>query len=93
MLALVSMPTYDPNLMVGRERSINCNKMHYDEINKPLFDRGLQGEYPPGSPFKVITALTALQESAVTTTTTIKCFGGYRLVCAGAVFDHKNGLI
>lgn len=78
ILALVSSPTYDPNLMIGRERSKNFSKMYLDTINKPLLDRGLQGEYPPGSPFKVITALVALQENVITTNTTIKCFGGYK---------------
>jgi len=78
ILAMISTPTYDPNLMVGRQRSKNFTKLYLDSISKPLFDRGLQGEYPPGSPFKVITALTALQENVINTTTSIKCFGGYR---------------
>lgn len=78
ILALVSTPTYDPNLMVGRERSKNFTKMYLDTISLPLLDRGLQGEYPPGSPFKVVTALAALQENAITTSTVIRCNGGYR---------------
>ena len=78
ILALVSTPTYNPNLMVGRERSKNFTKLYLDSISRPLFDRGLQGEYPPGSPFKVLTALTALQENVINTQTAIKCFGGYR---------------
>lgn len=78
ILALVSTPTFNPNLMVGRERSKNFTKLYLDTINNPLLDRGLQGEYPPGSPFKVITALTALQENVINKTSTIKCFGGYR---------------
>ena len=78
ILALVSTPTYDPNLMVGRQRSKNFSKMYLDTISRPLLDRGLQGEYPPGSPFKVITALAALQEGVIDTSTGIKCFGGYR---------------
>ena len=78
ILAMISTPTYNPNLMVGRERSKNFTKFYLDSIQKPLLDRGLKGEYPPGSPFKVITALTALQEGVINTSTTIKCFGGYR---------------
>lgn len=78
ILALVSMPTYNPNLMVGRERSKNFTKLYLDTISRPLLDRGLQAQYPPGSPFKVITALVALQENVINTTTTIKCFGGYK---------------
>jgi penicillin-binding protein 2 len=78
ILALVSTPTYDPNLMVGRDRSKNFTKLYLDSISKPLLDRSLQGEYPPGSPFKVISALTALQENVINESITIKCFGGYK---------------
>ena len=78
ILALISMPTYDPNLMVGRERSANFTKLYLDSISRPLLDRGLQAQYPPGSPFKIISALTALQENVITPTTTTTCFGGYR---------------
>lgn len=78
ILAMVSMPTYDPNLMVGRERSKNFTKFYLDSISKPLLDRGLQAQYPPGSPFKVISALVALQENVINTGMTIQCFGGYK---------------
>jgi penicillin-binding protein 2 len=78
ILALVSTPTFNPNLMVGRERSKNFTKLYLDTISRPLLDRGLQGEYPPGSPFKVVTALVALQENVIDTHTAIKCFGGYK---------------
>jgi len=78
ILALVSSPTYNPNLMVGRERSKNFTKLYLDSINKPLIDRGLQAQYPPGSPFKIMTALAGLQEGVITTTSAVHCFGGYR---------------
>jgi len=78
ILALVSMPTYNPNLMVGRQRSANFTKLYLDSISRPLIDRGLQAQYPPGSPFKIISALTALQENVITPTSTIQCFGGYK---------------
>jgi penicillin-binding protein 2 len=78
LLALISSPTYNPNLMVGRDRSKNFTKLYLDTINIPLLDRGLQGEYPPGSPFKIITALTALQENVINSETTVRCYGGYR---------------
>lgn len=77
ILALISMPTYDPNLMVGRERSKNFSKLYLDSITNPLLDRGLKGEYPPGSPFKIITALIALQENVITVNSTIKCNNKY----------------
>ena len=78
ILALISMPTYDPNLMVGRERSANFTKLYLDSISRPLLDRGLQAQYPPGSPFKIISALTAQQENVITPYTTTTCFGGYK---------------
>lgn len=78
ILALISSPTYNPNLMIGRERSKNFNKLYLDSINKPLFDRGLQAMYPPGSPFKVITALIGLQEGIINLNSSVKCYGGYR---------------
>lgn len=67
ILAMVSSPSYNPNLLVGRERSGNYSKMHYDTISKPLYDRSLLAQYPPGSPFKVMNALVGLQENVVTT--------------------------
>jgi len=77
ILALVTAPYYDPSLLVGRERSKNFTKLWYDTIGKPLFDRGLQGEYPPGSPFKTLTALIGLQEGVIDTEEKIYCYGGY----------------
>jgi len=59
VLALVSAPCYDPNLLVGRVRGENYLKLQQD-ISKPLFNRALQAQYPPGSIFKVAQAMTAL---------------------------------
>jgi len=53
ILALVTAPSYDPNIMVGRERSVNFNKMYLDKFDKPLFDRSLQAQYPPGPHLKL----------------------------------------
>lgn len=77
ILALVTAPSYDPSLLVGRDRSKNFTKLWYDTIAKPLYDRGLMGEYPPGSPFKALTALIALQENVTTEDDRINCPGGY----------------
>lgn len=77
ILALVAAPNYDPGLLVGRERSKNFTKLYYDTIAKPLFDRVLSGEYPPGSPFKALTALIGLQEGVITIDEKISCRGGY----------------
>ncbi len=77
ILALVSAPSYDPSLLVGRQRSRNYTKLYYDSVAKPTFDRGLLGEYPPGSPFKALTALIGLQEGVINTKERISCHGGY----------------
>ena len=78
ILALVTAPNYDPALMVGRERSKNYSKLDNDSIAKPMYDRALLGEYAPGSPFKALTALIALQEGAVTLNDRVYCNGGMR---------------
>ncbi len=77
LLALISAPTYDPSQLVGRQRSKNYAKLHRDTINRPLFDRGLQAQYPPGSPFKTLNALVALQEGVVTPDERITCYHGH----------------
>jgi len=78
ILAMVSGPSYNPNLLVGRNRSKNFNKLYRDSIARPLFDRGLQAMYPPGSPFKTLNALIGLQEGVVTTNDRFSCSMGYR---------------
>lgn len=77
ILALVTAPSYDPDLLVGRKRSPNFTKMHYDTLSKPLFDRGLLAQYPPGSPFKTINALIALQENVIDENDKFSCYHGY----------------
>lgn len=77
ILALVSAPSYDPGLLVGRERSKNFNKLWNDTISKPLFDRALLGTYPPGSPFKMLTGLISLQEGVSTSIERMQCTGAY----------------
>ena len=78
ILALVTAPTYDPNMLVGRKRSKNSVLLFNDTINKPSYDRGLLAAYPPGSPFKMMNALIGLQENVITTKTTFKCYHGYK---------------
>ena len=77
ILALVTAPSYDPGIMVGRQRSKNYTKLYHDSIAKPLYDRGLLAEYPPGSPFKILTGLIGLQEQVVDEQTTVYCRGGF----------------
>ncbi|MDG2367711.1 MAG: penicillin-binding protein 2 [Flavobacteriaceae bacterium] len=77
ILSLINAPSFDPNLLIGRERSTNYLKLKNDTIGKPLFDRGLQGMYPPGSTFKLINGLIALQEDVITPSTKILCNAGH----------------
>lgn len=77
ILALVTAPSYDPSILVGRERSRNYTQLYNDSIAKPLFDRALLGEFPPGSPFKILTGLVALQEGVIDEQTTFYCNHGF----------------
>lgn len=77
ILSLVSSPYFDPNLLIGRSRSPNFNKMYKDE-DKPLFDRSLLAEYPPGSTFKLVNALIGLQENVIYNGTRYTCDEGWR---------------
>jgi penicillin-binding protein 2 len=77
ILSLITAPSYDPDLLVGRKRSKNFTKLWYDSISKPLLNRGLQAMYPPGSPFKALTGLIALEENVIDTKEGISCHMGF----------------
>ena len=72
ILALVSAPSYDPNLLVGRVRGANYLDLLRD-ISKPLYNRALQGQYPPGSIFKVAQAMIALDLGVIQPGTGFVC--------------------
>jgi penicillin-binding protein 2 len=57
ILSLVSALSYNPNLLVGRERSKNYYDLYTDSIYQPLIDKGLLSTFPAGSPFKIIVGL------------------------------------
>ena len=78
ILALVSSPNYDPSLLVGRVRSENFSKLQGDTSLKPLFNRAFMASYPPGSTFKPINGLIALQEKVISPSTEFGCSNGYR---------------
>lgn len=77
ILMSVSTPTYSPSLLVGRERSEHFKTLKQDTLSRFLFDRSLQGQYPPGSPFKVLNALIALEEDVIDTKTKFTCYSGH----------------
>ncbi len=74
ILSLVSSPTYDPNLLVGRVRGENYTKLKKDTL-RPLFNRALMAQYSPGSTFKLMNALIALQEGMISENTKFGCNG------------------
>ena len=76
ILCAVSAPTYDPNLFSGESFDKNWQKLQADST-LPLYNRFLQGMYPPGSTFKLLNALIALQESTLTPQTVYGCVGGF----------------
>jgi penicillin-binding protein 2 len=72
ILALVSSPGYDPNLLTGGQLSKNFPALERDTL-KPLFNRALQAMYPPGSMFKTVQALIGLQEGVMRADQQIYC--------------------
>lgn len=77
ILAIVTSPTYDPNLFVGRARNKNFAQLSLDSIGKPLFNRSTMASYPPGSTFKLVMALIGLNEGVLTPQTRYPCARGY----------------
>ncbi|MBR4758256.1 MAG: penicillin-binding protein 2, partial [Bacteroidaceae bacterium] len=76
VLCMVSSPTYDPRIMVGRQRGKNNQILSADPY-KPLLNRAIMGQYPPGSTFKTSQALTFLQEGIITPETAYSCSHGF----------------
>jgi penicillin-binding protein 2 len=72
LLCLVTSPGYDPELLVGRIRNSNYGILQNDSL-KPLFDRALQAQYPPGSIYKIVQALIGLQEGVIVPQTGFPC--------------------
>ena len=91
ILALVTAPSYDPAILVGRQRSKNYTTLYKDSIAKPLYDRGLLAEYPPGSPFKILTGLIGLQEKVIDEQTTFMCNHGFSYARGRFMKCHGSG--
>ncbi|MES2653753.1 MAG: penicillin-binding protein 2 [Bacteroidota bacterium] len=90
VLAFVSSPGYDPNKMIGKESSKN-----YSELNRnpyrPLNIRPIQGKYSPGSAFKPLDALIALQDGIIDPNTTIFCPGYFAVGKRKFSCEHQDG--
>ncbi len=72
ILAIVSSPSYNPTLLTGKEFSHNFKRISQDSL-KPLFNRPLMAAYRPGSIFKIVQSLVAMQEGVITPYTRFKC--------------------
>ncbi|HEU4496683.1 MAG TPA: penicillin-binding protein 2 [Flavobacterium sp.] len=92
ILALVSAPSYDPAILVGRDRSKNYTKLDQDTLQMPLYDRGLLAEYPPGSPFKIMTGLIGLQEEVIDENTSFVCHHGFSYGRGAFMKCHDSGI-
>ena len=72
ILAMISAPTYDPNILTGSQFGANYMNLNRDE-SKPLFNRPIMATYPPGSIFKIVQSLIGLQMGVLTPNTTYAC--------------------
>ena len=90
ILALLSTPGYAPDYMVGRNRTNHFPLLLTDTL-KPLYNRALQAQYPPGSTFKLVNALIGLHEKVINTNTRFMCAHGYHVgsFSQGCHHDHE----
>lgn len=96
ILAFVSAPTFDPNELTGSDRNKNFAKLMNDPLT-PMFNRAIQGGYPPGSTFKPITAMVGLDVGVITPSFGYPCHGGYyscgkRIGCTHSGGGHAANL-
>jgi len=79
ILTLATGPDIDPNLFTGPEKTKNLYRLSKDTLyeNKPTFDRSIQAAYPPGSTFKLLTALAGMQMGVMDENTIFPCGGGF----------------
>lgn len=76
ILCMASSPTYDPRIMVGRDRGKNHRLLSKDPM-KPLLNRAIMGTYPPGSTFKLTQVLLGLQEGSIDPQISFPCHEGF----------------
>jgi penicillin-binding protein 2 len=96
IIAMASGPTYDPNLLTGSQRKNNFSWMLRDTA-RPLFNRAIKGQYPPGSTIKPMGALIALDEGVITPEYGLGCSGAYYgcrrpIKCTHETANHASNL-
>ncbi|MBU6158423.1 MAG: penicillin-binding protein 2 [Bacteroidetes bacterium] len=88
IIAMASSPGYDPNELTGPESRKNFNRLFVNPA-LPMLNRGMQGVYPPGSTFKPLGALVALDEGLINPQFGYNCFGRYG-PCGKPACTHSN---
>lgn len=90
ILAFVSNPGFDPSLFSGRLPADVWQK-YLNDVRHPLENKALSGQYPPGSTFKMVTALAGLQDKTIDDTTAINCTGSHKLGTSTFKCWNKKG--
>jgi penicillin-binding protein 2 len=91
ILSLVSAPSYDPNLLIGKRNiSTNYSQLLLDP-SKPLYPRPLAAEYPPGSTFKLASLMAALEDEKINIDDTVNAVGVYQFNGRTLHDSHKGG--
>jgi penicillin-binding protein 2 len=89
VIALGSEPSFDPNIFAKTIRESDLKRLSSEAYGKPLFNRAIQGGYPTGSTFKLITATAALESGLITPDTVL--YDGGSLTVGDVVFKNAGG--
>jgi penicillin-binding protein 2 len=89
VVALGSQPSFDPNIFAKAVKLSDYRRLQSEEYGKPLFNRAIQGGYPTGSTFKLITATAALQSGLITPATVL--YDGGSITIGNIVFKNAGG--
>ena len=89
VIAMASSPGYNPNLLTGSQRRKTIGRLLLDTA-RPIYNRAIKGQYPPGSTFKPLGALIALDEGLITPNYGYNCFGYYSACGDPRKCEHHN---
>lgn len=92
ILCLATGPDIDPKAFTGSDKNKEISKLLKDKFNQPMFDRSIQAGYPPGSTFKIMTALAGLQMGVITPETTFSCPGGSFVMGGVRIKGHGGNI-
>jgi penicillin-binding protein 2 len=89
VIAMASSPGYNPNLLTGNQRKKTIGRLLMDTA-RPIYNRAIKGQYPPGSTFKPLGALIALDEGLITPSYGYNCYGSYGACGDPRKCEHHN---